>query len=142
LNYDHIYTIRLVIGRILNDASEATQPTTGLPDSSNLTTSPLSSDVSHGTFTTDFNSNAITGTSFTPLNTTNDDSQNNEKKANTIKPHTKKNSNATQVNKDAQADSKSNNTTQRNVLIVAGGILAAALGYIGVALLTNFFKMR
>ncbi|QDJ59686.1 NEAT domain-containing protein [Weissella sagaensis] len=142
LNYDHIYTIRLVIGRILNDASEATQPTTGLPDSSNLTTSPLNSDVSHGTFTTDFNSNAITGTSFTPLNTTNDDSQNNEKKANTIKPHTKKNSNATQVNKDAQADSKSNNTTQRNVLIVAGGILAAALGYIGVALLTNFFKMR
>ncbi|MFL2044173.1 NEAT domain-containing protein [Weissella hellenica] len=142
LNYDHIYTIRLVIGRVLNNAGEATQPTTGLPDASGLTTSPLDSDVSHGTFATDFNDDTITGSSFTALNNTNTDSQNNDGKNDTTKPQTKKNSNATQVTKDDQSDSKSNNTTQRNVLIVAGGILAAALGYVGVALLTNFFKMR
>ncbi|MGO3468922.1 MAG: hypothetical protein ACTIMJ_06300, partial [Weissella hellenica] len=142
LNYDHIYTIRLVIGRVLNNAGEATQPTTGLPDASGLTTSPLDSDVSHGTFATDFNDDTITGSSFTALNNANTDSQNNDGKNDTTKPQTKKNSNATQVTKDDQSDSKSNNTTQRNVLIVAGGILAAALGYVGVALLTNFFKMR
>ncbi|WP_419154437.1 NEAT domain-containing protein [Weissella bombi] len=148
LNYNHTYTIRLVIGRILNNASEATQPQTGLPDASGLTTSPLDSDVSRGTFATDFNSDTITGASFTPLDSANTNSQNDDQKQdnakndNKDKSHAKKNSDTTQVAKDAQADAKSNNTIQRNVLIVAGGILAAALGYVGVALLTNFFKMR
>ncbi|GEP73989.1 NEAT domain-containing protein [Weissella thailandensis] len=138
LNYNHTYTIRLVIGRALNNASEATQPTTGLPNMSGDTmTMPLNNSVSRGTFDP-----AATGTF--ENNDANAEQQADEmtdkkanKEANSDKKATVKS--GTNVAKNAKADQK-DNSTQRNVLIIAGGIIAAALGYVGVSLLTNFFK--
>ncbi|APS42864.1 hemagglutinin protein [Weissella jogaejeotgali] len=138
LNYNHTYTIRLVIGRALNNASEATQPTTGLPSMSGDTmTMPLNNSVSRGTFDP-----AATGTF--ENNDANAEQQADEmtdkktnKEANSDKKATVKS--GTNVAKNAKADQK-DNSTQRNVLIIAGGIIAAALGYVGVSLLTNFFK--
>ena len=138
LNYNHTYTIRLVIGRALNNASEATQPTTGLPSMSGDTmTIPLNNSVSRGTFDP-----AATGTF--ENNDANAEQQADEmtdkkanKEANSDKKATVKS--GTNVAKNAKADQK-DNSTQRNVLIIAGGIIAAALGYVGVSLLTNFFK--
>ena len=138
LNYNHIYTIRLVIGRALNNASEATQPTTGLPSmSGNMMTMPLNNSVSRGTFgpvaTGTFENNDVNAEQQADENT---DKQAN-KKADSNKKATVKS--GTNVAKNAKADQK-DNSTQRNVLIIAGGIIAAALGYVGVSLLTNFFK--
>lgn len=138
LNYNHTYTIRLVIGRALNNASEATQPATGLPSMSGDTmTMPLNNSVSRGTFDP-----AATGTF--ENNDANAEQQADEmtdkkanKEANSDKKATVKS--GTNVAKNAKADQK-DNSTQRNVLIIAGGIIAAALGYVGVSLLTNFFK--
>ncbi|KAA8439934.1 hypothetical protein FKV75_09845 [Weissella paramesenteroides] len=139
LAYDHTYTIRFVIGRTLNNASEATQPTTGLPNMSDntLTTALNTSDVSRGT-----SDPVATGTfENTSANTDSAFSQQSDEKANKPKHSDKKDSvkSDTNVSKDTKADQK-DNTTRRNILIVAGGVIAAALGYVGVSLLTNFFK--
>ncbi|MCM6764742.1 NEAT domain-containing protein [Weissella paramesenteroides] len=139
LSYDHTYTIRFVIGRTLNNASEATQPTTGLPSMSDntLTTALNTSDVSRGT-----SDPVATGTfENTSANTDSAFSQQSDEKANKPKHSDKKVTvkSDTDVSKDTKADQK-DNTTRRNILIVAGGIIAAALGYVGVSLLTNFFK--
>ena len=139
LAYDHTYTIRFVIGRTLNNASEATQPTTGLPNMSDntLTTALNTSDVSRGT-----SDPVATGTfENTSANTDSAFSQQSDEKANKPKHSDKKDTvkSDTNVSKDTKADQK-DNTTRRNILIVAGGVIAAALGYVGVSLLTNFFK--
>ncbi|WPQ68018.1 NEAT domain-containing protein [Weissella paramesenteroides] len=139
LSYDHTYTIRFVIGRTLNNASEATQPTTGLPNMSDntLTTALNTSDVSRGT-----SDPVATGTfENTSANTDSAFSQQSDEKANKPKHSDKKDTvkSDTNVSKDTKADQK-DNTTRRNILIVAGGVIAAALGYVGVSLLTNFFK--
>ncbi|MFP7153650.1 NEAT domain-containing protein [Weissella paramesenteroides] len=139
LAYDHTYTIRFVIGRTLNNASEATQPTTGLPNMSDntLTTALNTSDVSRGT-----SDPVATGTfENTSANTDSAFSQQSDEKANKPKRSDKKDTvkSDTNVSKDTKADQK-DNTTRRNILIVAGGVIAAALGYVGVSLLTNFFK--
>ncbi|WP_439818781.1 NEAT domain-containing protein [Weissella paramesenteroides] len=139
LAYDHTYTIRFVIGRTLNNASEATQPTTGLPNMSDntLTTSLNTSDVSRGT-----SDPVATGTfENTSANTDSAFSQQSDEKTNKPKHSDKKVTvkSDTNVSKDTKADQK-DNTTRRNILIVAGGVIAAALGYVGVSLLTNFFK--
>jgi len=138
LNYNHTYTIRLVIGRALNNASEATQPTTGLPNMSGDTMAmPLNNSVSRGTFHP-----AATGTfENNDANTEQQTDEMTDKKANTEANSDKKATvkSGTNVAKNAKADQK-DNSTQRNVLIIAGGIIAAALGYVGVSLLTNFFK--
>ncbi|WEA52976.1 NEAT domain-containing protein [Weissella paramesenteroides] len=139
LAYDHTYTIRFVIGRTLNNASEATQPTTGLPNMSDntLTTALNTSDVSRGT-----SDPVATGTfENTSANTDAAFSQQSDEKANKPKHSDKKDTvkSDTNVSKDTKADQK-DNTTRRNILIVAGGVIAAALGYVGVSLLTNFFK--
>ncbi|NEZ90132.1 NEAT domain-containing protein [Weissella paramesenteroides] len=139
LAYDHTYTIRFVIGRTLNNASEATQPTTGLPNMSDntLTTALNTSVVSRGT-----SDPVATGTfENTSANTDSAFSQQSDEKANKPKHSDKKDTvkSDTNVSKDTKADQK-DNTTRRNILIVAGGVIAAALGYVGVSLLTNFFK--
>ncbi|WP_258088328.1 NEAT domain-containing protein [Weissella fangxianensis] len=138
LNYNHTYTIRLVIGRALSNASEATQPATGLPSmSGDTTTMPLNNSVSHGTFDP-----AATGTfENNDANTEQQADENTDKQANKKADSNKKATvkSGTNVAKNAKADQK-DNSTQRNVLIIAGGIIAAALGYVGVSLLTNFFK--
>ncbi|RZQ58960.1 NEAT domain-containing protein [Weissella paramesenteroides] len=135
LNYNHIYTIRLVIGRTLNNASEATQPTTGLPNMSDNTLN--TNDVSRGT------SDPVATGTFENIsaNTNSAFSQQSDKKTNKPKHSDKKATikSDTNVSKDAKADQK-DNTTRRNILIVAGGVIAAALGYVGMSLLTNFFK--
>ena len=138
LNYNHTYTIRLVIGRALNNASEATQPATGLPSmSGDTTTMPLNTSVSRGTF-----GPAATGTfENNDANTEQQADENTDKQASKKADSNKKATvkSGTNVAKNAKADQK-DNSTQRNVLIIAGGIIAAALGYVGVSLLTNFFK--